>query len=130
MTLDYIFYRIYTAYKNKKDSTPIFMACSVLALCTSCSILDAYVLLGLLIRVDLPVNKIVIAFISLGSLYLYFNHYKSAELVAELIERFKDENLHTRIARGYIIVTSIILLLLIPLLKGFIQHNLGIDIYS
>lgn len=126
---DYLFYRTYSFYKKKRDSTPVFMGCSVLTVLIFATLLSLSFIIEILFKTpELKVEKYFIAIILLGMLYLIYRRYNKSQTVEELASRYKDEKISIKKLRGWLFVFYLILVLLIPISIGYMRHNLGMDI--
>lgn len=59
---------------------------------------------------------------------VFWNRYKKSEVVQELVSRYKDEEISKKRLRGWLFISYLILVLLIPISIGYMRHNLGMDI--
>lgn len=129
MIYDYLFYRIYSFYKRKRDSTPVLMGCLVLMVLAFLTFLSLSKIFEIAFKIPkFRMGKYVIVIFLLSFLYLLFRRYKNTEVIKSLETKFQNEALNTRVLRGWLFIGYLILVLLIPIGIGFIQHNLGISI--
>jgi hypothetical protein len=129
IVLDYLFYRIYSFYKKKRDSTPVLMGCLVLMVLTFSTLLTLSSIIEILFKTpELKVEKYFIAIILLGMLYLIYRRYNKNQVIEELVSRYKDEKIGKKRLRGWFFIFYLILVFLIPISIGYMRHNLGMDI--
>lgn len=128
IVLDYLFYRIYSFYKRKRDSTPIWMGCCVLTVLIGLSLLSLVVFLSVALKIELYLDKLAILCIAIISLYLFWRRYNKGDFIQKLVSRYKDEAIGTKRIRGWLFISYLILVMLIPISIGYMRHNLGMDI--
>ncbi|GEM_PF-1381441 len=127
---DYLFFRVYNFYKKKKDSTPIFMGCLVLSVCVCFSVLSIIVLLsvGFGINFENMLMPVMVLLLILFPVLFGLRYSKTESINSKLIERFENENSKSRFLKGFLFVSYLILVILIPISVGYMRHNLGMDI--
>jgi len=109
---DYLFYRIYSFYNKKRDSTPVLMGCLVLMVLTFSTLLTLSSIIEILFKTpELKVEKYIIAIILLGMLYLIYRRYNKKQLVEQLELRYKNEELSSKRIRGCLFVLYLILVI-------------------
>ncbi|SEL95102.1 hypothetical protein SAMN05421740_11511 [Parapedobacter koreensis] len=123
---DYIFYRVASFYKKRKDLSPETAASMIVALMQFFLILDLFALFRVFYEYDFPngFNKFwalpVIA--SIGVINWF--RYEKGNLYPKLRKKWKDEDDNQKRKRGKLIVMGIVLVLSIPVLYGLIRHNI------
>lgn len=128
--IDYIFYRVYSFYKDKKDSTPVAMGCLVLSMMLLLSVLSLSVTSNLIFRTKLEkyANKPLIVGAFLLTLFVFWKRYKKEKIIALLTERYKGEIDSLKRRRALYIAFYILVVLLTPIVYGYLKHNLKMDI--
>jgi hypothetical protein len=126
---DYLFYRTYSFYKRKKDSTPIWMGTLVLSLMLCFTFLTIVTFVSIIGRLHFNNNLklfVVIPFIIFP--IVIWNKYSKSGVIEELVSCYKDEKIGTRRLKGWLFISYLILVMLIPISTGYMRHNLGMDI--
>ena len=127
--IDYLFYRIYSFYKRKGDSTPTWMGTLILSLMLCFTLLAIVTFTSVIGRFNFNNNlKLYMAIPLIIFPIVFWNKYNKIEVVEELVSRYKDEDLVTKKIRGCFFIFYLILVLLIPISIGYMRHNLGMDI--
>ncbi len=121
---DYVFYRVYKAYK-KKDSTPEIYATNILALMQFFLLLSALAIIRMFFDFTLP-NRIFIILIIIFLLGVNWYQYGFRVDVKKFEGQWGEEDNTQRKQRGWLIVVSLISLILFPILIGVLKHNLGV----
>jgi len=126
--LDYFFYRIYQFYKTNKESTPVFMGCMVMSVTMFASLMSCAVILEILFRKDFRLNKFIAVPIILALTYMLYKRFANKHVVDALTKKYKDEEKVKKRRRGYVVFLYLIIVICIPILFGFLKHNLQLDI--
>lgn len=126
--LDYLFFRVYSFYKKKKDSTPIWMGCCVLSVLIGLSLFSFVVFLSITLKVEFYLDKLAILFVAITSLLLLWRRYSKNDFIQNLVSHYKKEGLSKRKLRGWLFVIYLIVVFAIPISVGYMRHNLGMDI--
>jgi hypothetical protein len=121
---DYIFYRVYRAYK-RRDSNPEIYATNVLALLQFFLLLSAMAIVRFFFDFPNP-NKFIV--ISTLFLLIGINWYQYGFRVdARKFEvEWGEEGENQRKRRGWLIVVSLVGSILLPIVVGVLRHNLGL----
>lgn len=126
--VDYLFYRIYSFYKTKKDSNPILMGCTVITMTIYLNLLSIIIISGSVLKRDYRLSKIVIfIFLFLGVLLLT-KRYFNKELLQLIENKFRIEDKEARRRKGIVIFLYIIISVLTPIAYGILKHNFKYDI--
>lgn len=127
--LDYLFYRTYSFYKKKRDSTPILMGSLVLMVLTFATLLSVSSIIEIAFKLpELKVEKYIIVVVLLGMLYSVYRRYGTKQVVEDLVAHYKEEPLKMKRLRGWCFILYLIIVMLIPISIGYMRHNLGMDI--
>lgn len=126
--LDYIFYRIYSFYKKSKDAVPIFMGCGVLTTMLFFSLLSLIVIINFVFKITIPINKIIICFTILSFLVAFGKRFNNDEMISSLEEKYAKEDDYKKRRNAFFIALYILIVFLMPILYGFLKHNLKMDI--
>ena len=121
---DYIFYRVYRAYK-KRDSNPEIYATNVLALMEFFFLLSILAIIRLFFDFPIP-NKLYIIPGVLLIIVLTWYKYGFNVDVKKLEADWGEEDKEQRRLRGWLIIISLVGFILFPILIGILKHNLGI----
>lgn len=126
--LDYIFYRTYSFYKRKKDSTPIFMGCCISTVLVFATLLSLNTLIEVffLKGEGIAISKYVIILIVIFFLCFFIKRYSNNKVITSLEKRYKND--FKRNQKGWFFILYLALVLLIPISMGFMRHNLGLNI--
>lgn len=126
---DYLFYRIYSFYKSKRDSTPIWMATLVLSVMLCFTLLAIATLLSIVLSFQFNNNsKLLMAIPLISFPLIIWKKYSKFDIIQDLISHYKDEKLSRKRVRGWLFILYLILVMLIPISIGYMRHNLGMDI--
>src|SRR5690349_3756822 len=119
---DYVFYRVYSAYK-KRDSNPEIYAANTLSLMQFLVLIDLMFLLELFFHFDVP-SKFL--FIPLLLVIIGINWYMYEQKVdlKKFEAKWSGEEINRRKRNGWLILISVILLVLFPIVIGVLRHNL------
>ncbi|MBL7876255.1 MAG: hypothetical protein JNL53_11365 [Cyclobacteriaceae bacterium] len=121
---DYIFYRVYKAYK-KRDDTPAIYASAVLSVMQFFSLLSILAIIRLLIDFPIPQKYFILPIILILIGINWFRYERGFD-VKKLEEKWCEEDSSQRKLRGWLLVVSLIFLILFPILIGVLKHNLGV----
>lgn len=124
--LDYVYYRVCDFYKIKKDSSAEFTGVLVISLIEIFFVLDLLVIIRIFWEYPISDNFSKYWGLLPAILVAYINWKKYQEPRKYRVFRkiWKDEDPEKREVRGIGIVILIIVVFLIPLLYGFIKHNI------
>lgn len=125
---DYLFYRVYSFYKKKRDGDPEWSGAIVLTVAMGLTMLTINALVSLITGSSLIFTKVVLLLIFFLLLILFWSRYRKSEFVRELEDNYKQESIKSKKVNGWIIIFYLILVLLIPISIGYMRHNLGMDI--
>lgn len=128
--LDYVFYRIYSFYKKRKDANPISMGCLVIALTAGLTVLSCITIFSLFYNRQIKFTDFQLLYIMVlfTTWLLLVRKFKMNGVVQNLSSRYAGEDIKQRKLRGWIIVLYIELVMLIPITIGALRHNFGFDI--
>ena len=123
--LDYIYYRICDYYKKKRDSTAELSGVLILSLIEYLIFLDLFVIVRIFWEYPLPnqFNKLWALPILLFLWWYNWKKYQKPRKYLEFRKIWKIEDPEKRDVRGIGIVILIIVVFIIPILYGFIKHN-------
>ena len=123
--LDYLYYRVCDYYKKKRDSTAEFTGVLVLSLIESFLVLDFFVIVRIFWEYPFPENYSKYWIVPPGILIAFLNwkKYQKPRKYLEFRKIWKIEDPEKRDVRGIGIVILIIVVFIIPILYGFIKHN-------
>lgn len=119
---DYVFYRVYTAYK-RRDSNPEIYAANTLSLMQFLVVIDLMFIFQLVLKFDVP-SKFFFIPLLLVIIGINWYVYEHKVDVKKFEAQWKEEDINKRKCRGWLIVASLILLVLFPILVGVLKHNL------
>ena len=127
--LDYLFYRIFSFYDKKGDGAPILMGCLVLAVVLFATLLSCSFILEILLKTPpLRIGNYFIAGVILVLLFLMYFKYRKNQVIEKLATCYKDESLKRKRINGWLFISYLILVISIPILVGYMRHNLGMNI--
>jgi undecaprenyl pyrophosphate phosphatase UppP len=122
--IDYVFFRVYNFYKNKKDSTPILMACLVLSLFPFSTLLSINILFEIVAKNNHFIfEKYIIVIALLSVLFFYYRRYTNITVLNKLIELYKNESKHIKNIRGWYLVLTLLVVIFLPVFLGYIKRN-------
>jgi len=125
---DYLFYRIYSFYKKKKDSTPVGMSCLVLTGLVCLSLISLNGILSLFISHDFNFSKPIILVVLIVSVYFFAMRYRKKETVQLIVQKYQSEPAKVKKVNGWLFVMYLISIVIIPGIIGYLRHNLGWNI--
>lgn len=125
---DYLFYRVYSFYKRKRDSTPIFMACAVITILATFNCYDIIVIISLIKKETLGIPNYWVWLFMIIPMLLCLFRYSNRLTIERIVEKYSKYESSVHVKRGYFIVFYILITFLIPFLYAFLKHNLGMDI--
>jgi hypothetical protein len=121
--LDYVYYRTFHWYKEKKESMPGIMATSVVAILITFFLFDVIICLSIFLSFPIPdIPKWIIAVLYLCGLGLIMYRY-SKVAINKLDLRWKSEDPKKKKRRGWIIFFVILGELLFIVISSYIRHN-------
>ena len=120
---DYSFYRFYDWY-SKRDPHPMLYAVGLTSVYQIFLFFATYIALDLIYAFNFEHLKFV-ALIPAGAL-LVFNSIRYRDRVRVLRLKFHDEEKRLKRYKGILLITTLLLVLVIPILLGFLKHNLKI----
>jgi hypothetical protein len=126
--IDYCFYRIYSFYKQKKDSTPIFMGCGVLAITLFLTLLSLETIITAIARIELKINKLTIVIFLFLVIAFLGKRYSNNQVIKLLEEKYGSEEDSKKRRHALYIFLYILVVLLTPMVYGYLKHNLKMDI--
>lgn len=128
--IDYVFFRIYSFYRDKKDSTPIFMGCSVIAITFLFSLLSLSVIFNLVLKIRLEsfISKPMILAFMAATIGLLVWRYNKKQVIGSLEEKYGKEEDSRKRRNAFYIFLYILIAFLTPITYGFLKHNLHYDI--
>ncbi len=121
---DYIFYRVYRAYK-KRDAAPEIYATNVLSLMQFFAVAAVFIALQLFLDFPFPSTGFF-AVIILSLLGINWYLYGFRVDVNKFENRWGTEEVDKRKIRGWLVVVSLIALIMFPIVLGILKHNLGL----
>lgn len=123
---DYIFYRIAAFYKKRKDLTPENAAALIVSVLQFFLIFDLFILVRIFHEYSIPpgFNKFwaLPLIITLGIINWY--RFEKNSRFKDLREIWKDEDEFQKRKRGILIVSTLVALLLIPVIYGLVRQNI------
>lgn len=125
-SFDYIFYRVSDYYKKKRDSSAEITGALIVSLLQLFSILDIFIFVRVFWEFLIPDNFTkywALPLIILLAL-MNWNKYVKQKKYREYRKKWKDEPVIKRRNNGWKLVMYLLILMLIPVLYGFIRHNL------
>ena len=122
--IDYVFYRIYSFYKQKKDSAPIITSCIILSLTALMPLLCITYITGVLTKDTLKISKLIMLIVYIAVVAVFWRRYKSKELISRIEERYLSENTIKKKQRGILLLFYIVIIISLPILFGVFKHNL------
>lgn len=126
--IDYVFYRTYSFYKKKKDSTPIFMGCLVLAVSSAFLFLSLMVIVGIILKTEFHLNKVIMALLLIIIIIGFVIRFNNRQFIDLLEERYGKEDIEKKRRNGLYIALYILTVFLIPIVYGILKHNCHMDI--
>ena len=128
--IDYCFFRVYSFYKNKKDSTPILMACLVLSLFTFSTLLSINILFEIVANKNHFIfEKYIIVITLLSILVFYYRRYTDIRVLNKLIELYKNESKQIKKIRGWYLVFTLLVVIFLPVFLGYMKRNFVLNIF-
>lgn len=121
---DYVFYRVYRAYK-KRDSNPEIYAANTLSLMQFLVLIDLMFLLQLFFHFDVP-SKFLFIPLLLVIIGINWYVYEHNVDLKKFEAKWGGEEINQRKRNGWLILISLILLVLFPILIGVLKHNLEV----
>ncbi|WP_040495650.1 hypothetical protein [Fulvivirga imtechensis] len=122
---DYLFYRIYTFFREKGDNVPETKGTLILSLIQFFTLLDILVLIRLVYPFSLPHKYYVLPLIILIGFMNWYKYEKNLDL-ENFEEKWKDEDPERKVRDEWLIGGYLILSFLIPALHGILEHNLKV----
>lgn len=126
---DYIFYRVFIIYNKKRNELPILRGCLTVALLLFLSILSLITLYSIFFKY--PIDDSIKPFamlLMITILILVALRYAKKNRINKLLIKYENEKSNSKIIKGWLIITYIILVFAIPISVGYMRHNLGMDI--
>ena len=119
---DYIFYRVYRAYK-KRDGAPEIYATNVLSLMQFFSVVAVFISFEFFLDFPFPsTGFFVVLILSLIGINWYLYGFRVD--VSKFESRWGTEEVDKRKRRGWLVVVSLVALIMFPIVLGILRHNL------
>lgn len=126
--LDYLFYRIYSFYKRKRDSTPVFMAFAVITILVTFNCYDIIVIISLLKKETVHIPDYWVWLFMIIPMLLCLFRWRNEHTIEMILRKYSAYESSVHVKRGYVIILYILVSFLIPILYALLKHNLGMDI--
>ena len=125
---NYAFYRVYQKYIQWSDDQAYTTALSYVSLLQFLLLLDIETLLSSvnILPRNVPNNRIFS--LPVGLLIWYINNKRYASKHVEIIQHYDSHPDPYRKRNGYLVLLVMIIEMLIPMVIGYMRHNLGYDI--
>jgi len=123
---DYIFYRTYMYYRRKREIAAESFASSVVSVFQCFLIIDSFVVVRVFYEYPFPSNfnkYWALVFIIPIGIFNWKRYEKTLDR-KHLRKRWNEEDKQQKIFYGRLIVTTLAILLLIPVMYGLIRHNI------
>lgn len=121
---DYIFYRIYLAYKQK-DDLPGPTASIVISIIQFFTLFSLFALLRLFYDTPLPSKYYVLPLIGGIMIYNWYKYERNLN-IEKFDNQWQDEEKSRKKRNGWLIVLYIILSIMFPITIGILKHNLEV----
>jgi hypothetical protein len=121
---DYIFYRVYRAYR-KKDSSPEMYATNALALLQFFFLLSILAIIRLFFDFPTPDKVYIIPVIVLIFGINWYKYGFNAD-VKRMDLQWGEEDARQRKRKGWVLVLSLVGFILFPIMIGILKHNLNL----
>lgn len=121
---DYVFYRTYVFYLNRKDNTPITYGSIVVSLIQTFCIIDSAIVAQLFFPFEMP-TKVNWGILMVLALAFNWYRYERNPNIDIMKAKWGNEHEDEKVKRGILIVIWLATLLLLPILIGIWRHNLN-----
>jgi hypothetical protein len=121
--INYVFNRVYSFYKKKKDSTPIFMGCAVLAISFYLTLLSLMFIAGIFLKTEFHLNKVIITLFFLAAVIGFVSRFNNRQFIDSLEEKYGNEDIEKKRRNALYIALYILTVFLIPIVYGILKHN-------
>lgn len=123
---NYTFYRVCDFYKKKKDSSAEFTSSLIVSLIQFFAIIDLLILIRVFWEYPIPAHFSKYWFVPILILIPIINWYKYVKPKKYIAYRklWKDEHFIKKRKNGWKIIFYLVFSILIPILYGWIRHNL------
>src|SRR5690554_6331616 len=126
---DYLFYRVYSFYKRKRDKNPDWMGALVISLSLFLTLLSIVTLSTTVSNIEINNNVKPLALLLMIVIFVpIWIRYSKEDFIQGLVTFYKDEEVSIKRLRGWLFISYLILVLLIPISIGYMRHNLGMEI--
>lgn len=122
---DYIYYRIYVFFLERKDNIPETTGWMLLSLLHFFSLLTIAAFLTFIVNVD-SFNKYYALLVIIPLMAYNWYRYERNFDIEKYTGRWSDEPLLKKRTRGWLIVIWFAIVVLIPVSIGVLRHNLGL----
>jgi hypothetical protein len=122
---DYVFYRIYKFSQERGDRTPETNGTLILSLIQCLIILDLVVFIRIFYPFPLPNKIYIIPIVALPAVINWLRYERNFDF-ENLDIRWKHEEARNKIMNGWLIVLALIFSALVPVLHGYLEHNLRV----
>jgi magnesium-transporting ATPase (P-type) len=125
---DYLFYRIADWYKKKKDSAAESTGMLLVSLIQFFTLFDMFVIFRWFWEFPLPqnINKYWALPILIIIPIVNWYRYVKPRMYREYRKKWRQEDINKRRKKGWLLVLYLITCMLIPIMTGFVKHNLGL----
>jgi hypothetical protein len=125
---DYAFYRVFQKYVQWKDDQAFTLALGYVVILQNLLILDVQGILSIMniFPRHIPDNRILALPILITT--WYFNNKRYASKHVDIIQHYDSHPDPYRKRNGYLVLLAMIIEMLIPMVIGYMRHNLGYDI--
>lgn len=125
---DYIFYRVYKQYEKWREDYPYPFAEGVVVVIQFFLLLDLFTILSNLNFLPRKIGNIKY-YISIVLIVLYlYNDRRYKKKYIEIIKGYDEIDDPNRKRNGLLIVALIVVVILFPMVIGYLRNNLGCDI--
>jgi hypothetical protein len=126
--LDYIYYRVYCFYKEKKETNYHIMGILVVTI-IQFAILFSFITLLTLFLFEMPSFKNWQSLIGMILFFIYtWNRYSNVIEFSVLEMKWFNEDKKQKKTRGFFIVFLLFLFIFFPIFIGYLRHNLGMNL--
>ncbi len=122
--LDYFFYRVYSFYKKKKESIPVFISCVILSLAVSMPLVSIMLFTESASQNRIKISKLIALIFFVAFIVVFWYRYKNETTVSQIERKYSAENVAQKRTKGVFILLYIIIVISMPVLYGILKHNL------
>ena len=122
--LDYIYYRIYYWYRSFNDPVSKETAIILVSLMVFFILFDVYVILDTIFFYYQNISKWVAVPVLLFSFIFFYYRYTKIIKIDTCVKLWGKEEKLSKKRNGYLIFIFILTIILLPMIIGFLRHNL------